>query len=142
MSSHSVEPKFRFAGFDYRRLETDPLEMVAKDLMRKSYSHKSLKKLTANQTKASSNKNLRTEQCSSKLIKFEKSSRPSIKNKLLKIKKISEKTKGSEQQLNTISNISITMGRMSTSKDLLRTIRDENQSQNKCPNRTVNSITH
>lgn len=140
--SRSVEPKFRFAGFDYRRLETDPLEMVAKDLMRKSYSHKSLKKLTTNQTRVTSNKNLRTEQCSSKLIKFEKSNRPSIKNKLLKIKKPSEKSKASEQQLNSISNISLTMGRISTSKELLRTIRDENQCQTKCPNRIGNSITH
>ena len=55
--------------------------------MRKSYSHKSLKKIVNQFNKVKSIKNLKTEQTSSKNIKIEKSNRPSIKNKLLKVKK-------------------------------------------------------
>lgn len=77
MGRNTVGPKFRFAGFDYRRLDVDPLEITAQDLVRKSYSHKPLKKILNNFSKVSGLKRLKTEQPSSKVLK---SNRISIKN--------------------------------------------------------------
>ena len=69
MHRNTVGPKFRFAGFDYRRLDSDPLESTAEDLVRKSYSHKPLKKLGNGLHKITGIKRLKTEQSSSKVLK-------------------------------------------------------------------------
>lgn len=60
MRRNTVGPKFRFAGFDYRKLDVDPLETTAQDLFRKSYSHKPLKKVLNNFSKVGSIKRLKT----------------------------------------------------------------------------------
>lgn len=88
MGRNTVGPKFRFAGFDYRRLDVDPLETTAQDLVRKSYSHKPLKKILNNFSKVSGLKRLKTEQSSSKVLK---SNRISIKTTSHQKQKVDKK---------------------------------------------------
>lgn len=66
----TVDVGFRFAGFEYRRIDTDPMDVVVEGLMRKSSSQpKSMKKIMNNFKKVMINKHLRTELDSSKYLK-------------------------------------------------------------------------
>lgn len=73
MSLHerkSIDSRFRFAGFDYKKIDNDPLEIVVGKLMRKSSSQaKSMKKIISNFSKVVANKRLKTETNSTKIVK-------------------------------------------------------------------------
>ena len=66
----TVDVGFRFAGFEYRRIDTDPMDVVVEGLMRKSNSQpKSMKKIMNSFKKVMINKHLKTELDSSKYLK-------------------------------------------------------------------------
>lgn len=56
----TVGHKFNFAGFEYRKMNEDPLEVVAMNLQRKSCEYKSVKKMSKG--RVGSVKYLKTEQ--------------------------------------------------------------------------------